>query len=341
MNYPRCGALNQESKKFCGDCGTPLDATVRYLEDFVRAQVEDTIQHRLKNQELLEIETAGRIASKLHSWATTFTYFVGIPLAIFIIVLGILGFREYRDFVALIRTADTKVRPLIDQATDSARKAQAEAETAQKRADEARKQIGSTMEQVNLQLRSATGTAQKVQQLSERVSGLEQQTTNRISGASKRVESRIAELDNKVDAATKDIGIQQAKLSNTTDLVAALFSKGEVQVFQTGRNSSDYLVVPSTGITWVLFRMNQAAIFQTLQLQWHVYVQPKTSFATIGNILIFRWGDPADNLKQHPFELSYVPDPTYKGLLFKALSVRNGAVYADEQILQGPWSKTQ
>jgi F0F1-type ATP synthase membrane subunit b/b' len=341
VNCPRCGVLNADGKNFCGDCGTPLDATSRYLEEFIRVQVEDTIQHRLKNQELLEIETAARIATKLHGWATVFTYFVGIPLAIFLIVLGILGFREYRDFTALIRTADTKIRPLIDQATMSAKNAQTEAAAAQKRADEAQAQIANTMEQLKLQLRSATGTTQKVSELSHRVSDLEQQTTNRISGASKRVDARIADLDVKMDAALKDIGTQQSKLASTSDLVSALFSKGETQLFSTAGNSSEYTVVPGTGITWVFFLLKQPPIFQTVQLQWHVYVQPKSSLAFAANVMVFRWGDPVENLKQYPFEVSYVPDPTYKGPVVRALSVRNGDVYGDDKLLSGPWNKTR
>ncbi len=64
-------------------------------------------------------------------------------------------------------------------------------------------------------------------------------------------------------------------------------------------------------------------IFQTVQINYRIFVQPKSSYHLNGNLLLFIWGDPADNLKQYPIEVSYVPDPTYKGPTYSVLSVRN------------------
>ena len=80
--------------------------------------------------------------------------------------------------------------------------------------------------------------------------------------------------------------------------------------------------------------LKSAPIFQTVQINYRIYVQPKSSYHLNGNLLIFVWGDPADNLKQFPLEVSYVPDPTYKGPIYSSLSVKDGHIFADKLQLQ-------
>ena len=52
----------------------------------------------------------------------------------------------------------------------------------------------------------------------------------------------------------------------------------------------------------------------------------------IHNLVIFNWGDPADNLKAHQLSASYFPDDSDKDVI-KALSEREGRVYADGEPL--------
>jgi hypothetical protein len=70
----------------------------------------------------------------------------------------------------------------------------------------------------------------------------------------------------------------------------------------------------------------------TLQLQYKVTVQPSYSYFHIHNLIIFFWGDPADNLKLEPLVVSYFPDKGDKDTI-NALTVRDGRVYADDQPL--------
>jgi hypothetical protein len=141
-----------------------------------------------------------------------------------------------------------------------------------------------------------------------------------------------------MEAAAEEIAAQQKKLTSTNELVTAMFSKGLDESIQTAfGNTPTFVLVtlPSgqKGAVIFLFLKN-APIFQTVQLQWHVYTQPKYSYLVRENVLRFSWGDPAESLKQYPLVVSYVPDPTYNGVLYKALSLKDGHVYADEVQLQ-------
>jgi hypothetical protein len=76
--------------------------------------------------------------------------------------------------------------------------------------------------------------------------------------------------------------------------------------------------------------LKSAPIYQTIEVKWRVYSQPRGSYGVKNNMLIFGWGDPAESLKQYPSEATYVPNPTSNVPVFEALSVKDNAVFADE-----------
>lgn len=98
---------------------------------------------------------------------------------------------------------------------------------------------------------------------------------------------------------------------------------------QTG-NTSRIIVVPPSGNhkTLVYMLLDQPVIPGTIEIQWWVSYEPPGSFVSAHNLVIFSWGDPTGNLKQHQLSVSYFPDSTDKQV-FHALSEHNGIVYAD------------
>ncbi len=145
-----------------------------------------------------------------------------------------------------------------------------------------------------------------------------------------------------MEEANKSIAQQQSKLVSTNELVTAMFSKGQVETFAaSGGNTANFVFVPIPAMggnnqkgAIVFMLLKSAPIFQTVQINFHIYVQPKSSYFLRANVITFIWGDPADNLKQFPLEVSYVPDPTYKGVVYSKLSIKDGHVFADEQQIQ-------
>ena len=66
---------------------------------------------------------------------------------------------------------------------------------------------------------------------------MENQTTHKFADANQHVSSQVSDLDTKVAVAVADIAKQEEKLANTDELVEALFSKGEVEIFPIADNA--------------------------------------------------------------------------------------------------------
>src|SRR5882724_6990882 len=124
MTCPQCNSPSAEGKKYCADCGTPLDPQAKHLETFVKTQVEESIKERFKDQKLVDIETSQAIAERFHGWAKLFGFFVALPVAIVLIVLSFLGIQKYSDFKNMIGGIEQQVKPKIEQAKSDAEQAQ-------------------------------------------------------------------------------------------------------------------------------------------------------------------------------------------------------------------------
>jgi hypothetical protein len=333
MNCPNCNNPNADGKKFCSDCGIPLDQQMQRLEIFVKTQVETAIQEKFKDQKLLDVETSQAIAERLHGWAKLFGFFVALPVAVLLIVLSILGIERYSDFKNMIGGIEQQVKPKIEQAKSDAEQAQKSANEAKSEAEDSKKTIEGATAEAKRQLGSATELAKNVKALSDRVSGLEQQTSSQMKGSSQRIDKRVAELDQKIDAATKDIAEQQKKLASTDELVKALFSKRTTEYFSTTANGPNAVIVPLTSAALAFLLLKSVPIDQTIEVKWRVFSQPRGSYGMRNNVLTFSWGESADNLKQFPLEVSYVPDPTSRTAPYKTLTVKDKTVFADEMKL--------
>jgi hypothetical protein len=333
MNCPNCNKPSEEGKKYCADCGTPLDQQTNYLKSFVASQVEQTINEKFKDRRFVDIETSEAVLQRIYGWAKLFAFFVGVPFGLFIIWLGIAGIQNYRDFSKLVASVEEQVKPKIEQAKSDAELAQKTAREAKGEAEDSKQIIEAATAEAKRQLGSASELAKNVKALSDRVSGLEQQTSTQMKGSSQRVDARMVELDQKIDVAIKDIAEQQKKLANTDELVKTLFSKGTTEYFQTTANAPSVVIEPLGKGAIVFMLLKSAPIYQTIEIKWKVFSQPHGSYNVDNNILIFVWGDPAESLKQNALEVTYVPDLTSKSAAYKSLSVRDNGVYADDKKL--------
>ena len=132
MECPKCKSINPDDKKYCGDCGGVLSIESRPILDLadphIRKGLQDAVKDQLKDQKVVEIEITQAIAARLSDWAKLFGFFVGIPLAVFAIVLGFLGFKTFSDFASVVDKAQRDV-------TGSLQQAQREADTLRTEAD--------------------------------------------------------------------------------------------------------------------------------------------------------------------------------------------------------------
>jgi hypothetical protein len=156
--------------------------------------------------------------------------------------------------------------------------------------------------------------------------------------AASKIQSEIEDMRKQLAQATSAIQAQQQVLSSSEEFVKSVFSSHKVEIFNISQPPKDrYAVVPpatkeiKNTAVWLL--LDAAPIPETLQLQYHLYVQPRGSyFRIVHNLIVFFWGDPAETLQQKPLSVSYFPDKSDKEII-QSLSEHEGRVYADNEPL--------
>ena len=114
MDCPKCKATNPDGKRFCGDCGSSLDS----IDEEFRRNVQAVIREQLRDQKMVEIETADAVLQRLKTWAKPLLYSVAVVAA----VLGLLGFRTLRDTIEALKTArEQALATLQEQAKHESR----------------------------------------------------------------------------------------------------------------------------------------------------------------------------------------------------------------------------
>jgi hypothetical protein len=158
----RCKAGNPDGKRFCGDCGAPLDPTLvvasQLVDTSVQGQIQSILAERYKDQKLLELETTQAIAARLLEWAKLLGFFVGIPVAVLLLILAALGIKTYSDFVAQVNKAQTDITTNLRAAQANAEKLKADGET-----------LASEYEKLRIRYHDTADIAAQLETLSKRV----------------------------------------------------------------------------------------------------------------------------------------------------------------------------
>lgn len=187
MECVRCKATNPDGKKFCGDCGAPLDPTENqinsYLESNLGTRIQAFIKEQYKDQKIIEIEATEAVVTKLANWAKLLGFFVGIPLALIALILGFLGIRTYSDFSLIVDTGKKEIAETLDKERE---KAQQQANIFKRQA-EIFKSDSDQLAQKSEELKS------KYQQLKNQLSGIDTLAKEVKSLATKveKIEERI------------------------------------------------------------------------------------------------------------------------------------------------------
>ncbi len=329
MPCPRCNAPSSEGQHYCAACGVPLVPQLLHMENLIRTQVQESIASQFKDKRLVDIETSQAIVERVQGWAKLFSYFVGIPLGLFLLWLGFMGFEKYTDFTALVKNAETQVKPRLEQAKASADEANRQAEEAKQSAREAKTTISS-------ELKSSSEVSKKVENLSAEFSELEKRTSSQMQSASKQVDTNVATLNKKIDEATANIAEQEKKLASTNELVKGLFSARKTDYLDTKTGSTNCVNVPiGENRFFVVLLLSATPIPESIELKSRVASQPRNSYGVLrNNIVYFIWADALQTLQAYPLEVAYVADKDAATPLFKALSYRDGVVYADSTVVE-------
>jgi len=187
-----CRSENPDGKQFCGDCGSLLQKTG--LTAAVQQEVARALDARLRDQKTVDVETSQAIVSRLSDWAKLFGFFVGIPLALLLGVLGFLGIKTYSDFSARVNQAkEEALRPLDSTKAEAARIAQA-------------------YKDLDTQLQANKQLANQVQALSEKVTTIEQAIKFKPSASlTPELKQNLGQVFGKYYAYLKGVGFPLAK----------------------------------------------------------------------------------------------------------------------------------
>ena len=96
------------------------------------ALVSDAVASRVKDSKVIEIETAQAIAERLVGWAKTAAIFTGVPLALLVVVLTVLGISNWADFSKQINEGKKDVASKIADARQSISEVKDEAKAFEK-----------------------------------------------------------------------------------------------------------------------------------------------------------------------------------------------------------------
>jgi len=97
MECIKCRAPNPEGKKYCGDCGTPLDLNLgplkSLLESSVRDQVQSSLKEYFRDQKAAEFDITERVTNRLLGWAKI----LGVVFGAILLILGAVGIKSFSD----------------------------------------------------------------------------------------------------------------------------------------------------------------------------------------------------------------------------------------------------
>lgn len=126
-----------------------------------------------------------------------------------------------------------------------------------------------------------------------------------------QVQTQIKDMQASLRSSQEALDIQQKKLADVDQILKSFYEASTTDTVDT-KKDSDRLVIIGHDETHVSIYvvLPRPPIPQTLQLQWHVYAQPRNSYYVQENLVVFRWGQSESSFREHNLSLSYVPDPT-------------------------------
>ena len=194
MQCPKCNSENPDNKKFCGDCGNRLLPSAYLSEDELRAQIRAVIKEELTDQKVVEVEITESVLERITGWAKKLGFFAGIPLALLLLVLGLLGLKKYSDLWALASAAENKIGPVVERAQKTASDVEATTQRLQQRSSQVESQIAALKPKLETISKDAEHFAQLEKNVDGRFESLQaslDSKLNKVQGQVKQIQERL------------------------------------------------------------------------------------------------------------------------------------------------------
>ncbi|MBY5585306.1 caspase family protein [Rhizobium leguminosarum] len=193
----RCHAKSEEGKRFCGECGGPLDPAFaemkQYLNFSMREELRSIIKSDYKDQHYLELTTTQAIVERITSWSKIFAGAVAIPLALLLFIFGAIGFKTYSDFTNELEKVQGNVSAKLDAAQTLATKLQEDGTALSNEYEKIRaglinsKTLTADVERLTAQYRELSANLEETATLSDKVNRL----NSRVTGIEDSIKSAL------------------------------------------------------------------------------------------------------------------------------------------------------
>ncbi|MGO6719569.1 caspase family protein [Rhizobium ruizarguesonis] len=193
----RCHAKSEDGKRFCSECGGPLDPAFaemkQYLNFSMREELRSIIKSDYKDQHYLELTTTQAVVERITSWSKIFAGAVAIPLALLLFIFGAIGFKTYSDFTNELETVQGNVSAKLDAAQTLATKLQEDGTALSNEYEKLRaglinsKTLTADVERLTAQYKELSANLEETAKLSDKVNRL----NSRVTGIEDSIKSAL------------------------------------------------------------------------------------------------------------------------------------------------------
>lgn len=109
-----CDFENPEDANFCCNCGASIADTtaIEQVRAGVQQRIDDFVATQQRELKLVEREALDRIQEDAVRRGKTFTYVLGVPIAMFLLVLSVLGVQNLSDIRTISSEASSELKAL-------------------------------------------------------------------------------------------------------------------------------------------------------------------------------------------------------------------------------------
>ena len=151
-----------------------------------------------------------------------------------------------------------------------------------------------------------------------------------------KVQKDTQKMQGSLHTAQEALQKQQEKLSDLDQLMKSFYEARKTEIFDTKTDSPNLVGLKHDDSHSTIYVVLSAPpIPQSVDLQWHVYAQPKGSYFMFDNIVVFRWGQSLDSFRTQPLSITYVPKPKQKPVWSKLSLTGDRAMADDEPLIYG------
>jgi hypothetical protein len=148
---PKCQQSNPATNRYCGKCAAPLQPDIHQI---VRWTLDEELDERMKDRQLLEKETALEVVARVWKWAKLFAGILSVATAVLLGAMALMGYSHISDVKKT--AADVK-----QDVTEAARAVREQVADVKKTAADSKQDLNDAARSAKEQIATLTANAQR------------------------------------------------------------------------------------------------------------------------------------------------------------------------------------